>query len=176
MIVFDLKCRNGHLFEAWFNSASSFDKLHRAGHVACSVCGSPKVEKALNAPNISPSKRKAAAAPAETPVAKPDVGKPDVAKPDGVPARALASPGRYANDPQAAKVGELMKQLAELRGQIEKNCDYVGSEFAEEARKMHYGEAPKRNIYGEASDSEAQQLNDEGIEFSRIPWAPRRDS
>lgn len=164
MIVFDLKCRNGHLFEAWFNSASSFDKLRRAGHVACSVCGSPKVEKALNAPNISPSKRKAA--PTEKPVAKSEKA----------PEPALAGPGRYANDPQAAKVGELMKQLAELRGQIEKNCDYVGSEFAEEARKMHYGEAPKRNIYGEASDSEAQQLTDEGIEFSRIPWAPRRDS
>lgn len=165
MIVFDLKCRNGHLFEAWFNSASNFDKLRRAGHVACAVCGSPKVEKALNAPNISPSKRKAAA-PAEKPVAKPEKA----------PAPALAGPGRYANDPQAAKVGELMKQLSELRGQIEKNCDYVGPEFAEEARKMHYGEAPKRNIYGEASDSEAQQLTDEGVEFSRIPWAPRRDS
>ena len=41
---------------------------------------------------------------------------------------------------------------------------------------MHYGEAPKRNIYGEASDGEAKALADEGVEFSRIPWAPRRDS
>jgi hypothetical protein len=171
MIVFDLKCRNGHLFEAWFNSATSFERLQRGGHVACSVCGSSKVEKALNAPNIAPSKRKAAgAAPAVAGAAPPD------AQPETAPAAGLSGAGRYANDPQAAKVGELMKQLTELRVQIEKNCDYVGPEFAEEARKMHYGEAPKRNIYGEASDSEAKQLHDEGIEFSRIPWTPRRDS
>lgn len=171
MIVFDLKCRNGHLFEAWFNSASNFDRLKKSGHVACAVCGSIKVERALNAPNISPSKRKAAAA-----AAVPEA--PPVPAPAPAPASVpdLAGPGRYANDPKAAKVGELMKQLAEMRVQIEKSCDYVGPDFAEQARKMHYGEAPKRNIYGEASDSEAKQLNDEGIEFSRIPWAPRRDS
>lgn len=168
MIVFDLKCRNGHQFEAWFNSASGFDRLKKAGHVACAVCGSNKIEKALNAPNIAPAKRKAAGASA----ARGDAAPP----PAGEPASDLSAPGRYANDPKAAKVGELMKQLAELRVQIETNCDYVGPEFAEEARKMHYGEAPKRNIYGEASDTEAKQLNDEGIEFSRIPWTPRRDS
>lgn len=164
MIVFDLKCRNGHQFEAWFNSASGFERLKKAGHVACSVCGSSKIEKALNAPNIAPSKRKPAAAPAKD--------KEEAA----APAPALSGPGRYANDPAAAKVGEIMKQLNELRVQVEKNCDYVGPEFAEEARKMHYGEAPKRNIYGEASDMDAKSLADEGIEVSRIPWAIRRDS
>ena len=69
-----------------------------------------------------------------------------------------------------------MKQLSDLRVQIEKNCDYVGPQFAEDARKMHYGEAEKRNIYGEASDVDARELADEGIEVSRIPWAIRRDS
>lgn len=166
MIVFDLKCRNGHQFEAWFSNAAGFERLKKAGHVACSVCGSAKIEKALNAPNISPSKRKAApdskpAAPAQTPPQQPP---------------ALSGPGRYATDPAGAKVGELMKQLSDLRVQIEKNCDYVGPQFAEEARKMHYGEAEKRNIYGEASDVDARELADEGIEVSRIPWAIRRDS
>jgi len=165
MIVYDLKCRSGHQFEAWFSNASAFERLKKGGHVACSLCGSTKVEKALNAPNIAPSKGKSPAkqpvtTPAETPRREP----------------ALAGPGSYANDPAAAKVGELMKQLAEMRGQIEKNCDYVGGKFADEARKMHYGEAPKRNIYGEASDLDAKSLADEGVEFSRIPWAPRRDS
>ncbi len=165
MIVFDLKCRNGHQFEAWFSNAAGFERLKKAGHVACSVCGSAKIEKALNAPNISPSKRKVAtdsrpAAPAQTPPQQP----------------ALNGPGRYATDPAGAKVGELMKQLSDLRVQIEKNCDYVGPQFAEEARKMHYGEAEKRNIYGEASDVDARELADEGIEVSRIPWAIRRDS
>jgi len=167
MIVFDLKCRNGHQFEAWFNSASGFEKLKKGGHVACSVCGSSKIEKALNAPNISPSKRKAAAAPLKETTDKAETLAPQPA---------INGPGRYANDPAAAKVGEIMKQLTELRVQIEKNCDYVGNDFAEEARKMHYGEAPKRNIYGEASDMDAKDLADEGIDVSRIPWAIRRDS
>lgn len=173
MIVFDLKCRNGHQFEAWFNSGSNFERLRKAGHVACSICGSTRVDKALAAPRISTSKKRGAAvekgdaAGAEAPTAS-------ATKPrDGGP---LSGPGRYANDPAAAKATELMKQLSEVRVQIEKNCDYVGKRFPEEARKMHYGEAPKRNIYGEASDGEAKALADEGIEFSRIPWASRRDS
>lgn len=167
MIVYDLKCRSGHQFEAWFSNAAGFERLKKAGHVACSICGSTKIEKALNAPNITPSKGKAGVAK------QPDAPAPVEATPRE---RTLAGPGSYANDPSAAKVGELMKQLGELRGQIEKNCDYVGGKFADEARKMHYGEAPKRNIYGEASDVDAKSLADEGVEFSRIPWAPRRDS
>ena len=162
MIVYDLKCRSGHQFEAWFSNATDFERLKKAGHVACSICGSSKVDKALNAPNISPSKGKSAVAK------QPAAEAPREPK--------LTGAGSYANDPAATKVAELMKQLSEIRGRIEKNCDYVGGQFADEARKMHYGEAPKRNIYGEASDGDAKALADEGVEFSRIPWAPRRDS
>jgi hypothetical protein len=164
MIVFDLKCRRGHLFEAWFNDAKTFARLSKAGHVNCSVCGSTKVTKAPMAPQISTRKGKAPKAAAEP--------APQAAS-DTTPN--LSGPGRYANDPAAAKAAELMGQLSELRGQIEKNCDYVGSRFTEEARKMHYGEAPKRNIYGEASEVDAKSLAEEGVEFARIPWA-RRDS
>ena len=177
MIVFELKCRNGHQFEAWFNNASNYERLRKGGHVACSVCGSTRVDKALAAPRISTSKKRSAAvasgeaAPVEAAPPNKQLGQPGKPR-DG----ALAGPGRYANDPTAAKAADLMKQLNELRGQIEKNCDYVGKRFPEEARKMHYGEAPKRNIYGEASDGEAKALADEGVEFSRIPWAQRRDS
>lgn len=71
---------------------------------------------------------------------------------------------------------EIRKQLMELRSKIEANCDYVGGKFAEEARKIHYGETERRDIYGEASDDEAKALHDEGVEFARIPWLPRQDS
>ena len=60
--------------------------------------------------------------------------------------------------------------------EVEKNCDYVGEKFPEEARKMHYGEADTRNIYGEATDSEADALLDEGVEVQRIPWTPNEDA
>ena len=66
--------------------------------------------------------------------------------------------------------------LQELRKKIEANCDYVGPGFAEEARRIHYGEAAERGIYGEASDEQAQGLNEEGIAVARIPWVPRNDS
>ena len=66
--------------------------------------------------------------------------------------------------------------LTQLRDEVEKNCDYVGADFAEEARKIHYKETEKRNIYGEASEDEAASLEEEGVVFSRIPWLPRTNS
>lgn len=77
---------------------------------------------------------------------------------------------------ETEKAGQTMRALKELRKKIEENFDHVGPAFAEEARKIHYGEADPRNIYGETSDEEASALSEEGISFGRIPWAPRRDS
>jgi hypothetical protein len=168
MIVFDLKCRNGHVFEAWFNNADVFEGLRKGGHVSCSICGTRKVDKTLTAPRISTRKGKKAG-DASSPATEAD-------KPAAPAPATLSGPGHYGNDATAAKAAEMMKQLSEMRVQIEKNCDYVGKSFPEEARKIHYGEAPKRNIYGEASDTDARALQDEGVEFSRIPWAPRRNS
>jgi hypothetical protein len=71
---------------------------------------------------------------------------------------------------------KMQTMLVKLRETVEENCDYVGSEFPEEARKIHYGETEHRDIYGEASEQEAEDLSEEGIEFGRIPWAPRSDS
>ena len=71
---------------------------------------------------------------------------------------------------------EALKQLAELRRKVEDNCDYVGPQFAEEARKIHYGEVETRSIYGETTPMEAEELSEEGIAFAKIPWLPRTDS
>ena len=71
---------------------------------------------------------------------------------------------------------ELRKKLQELRTEIEQNCDYVGDQFAEEARKIHYGEADAKNIYGEASLEDAKELVDEGVDFTPIPWLPKENS
>jgi hypothetical protein len=81
--------------------------------------------------------------------------------------------------PAEAKPGlpaEAVKMLGELRAKVESECDYVGERFSEEARRMHYGEAEKRGIYGEASDQQAKDLVDEGIEVKKIPWVPRGDA
>ena len=69
-----------------------------------------------------------------------------------------------------------MTQLRDIRAQVEKNCDHVGEQFPEEARKIHYGESKKRGIYGEASLDEARDLHEEGIEFGILPRLPRHNS
>ena len=73
---------------------------------------------------------------------------------------------------EAAVAGEVM---AWLRRRVRESCDYVGPDFAEEARRIHYGETARRDIYGEATDEEAAALTDEGIEICRLPWPRRND-
>ncbi len=77
---------------------------------------------------------------------------------------------------KAQMAAEVRRMVMEIRRQVEDNCDYVGAEFAAEARKIHYGEADDRNIYGEATADEAEELRDEGIDVMAIPWLPRSDA
>ncbi|MBM3507673.1 MAG: DUF1178 family protein [Alphaproteobacteria bacterium] len=69
-----------------------------------------------------------------------------------------------------------VRMLTKMQAFIEKNCDNVGNRFAEEARKIHYGERESRNICGRATEQEANELRDEGIEFGEIPWRHRSDA
>jgi hypothetical protein len=71
---------------------------------------------------------------------------------------------------------QLRSALIDLRRQVENHCDYVGPQFAEEARRIHYGESDQRGIYGEATADESRELADEGIKFGRIPWVHTPDA
>lgn len=77
--------------------------------------------------------------------------------------------------PPARMPAQVFAMLQRMRAEVEKNCDYVGPEFAEEARRMHRGESDKRGIYGETTKDQAEALADEGIEIASIPWVPRAD-
>jgi hypothetical protein len=96
--------------------------------------------------------------------------------------KALMTPnvtrGREADTlaPETQAAGEAMKALIKLREQVEKHCDDVGANFAEEARKIHFGEVEKRSIYGQTTPDEAEELKEDGVEFGEIPWVPRHDS
>jgi hypothetical protein len=163
MIVFDLKCSRGHVFEVWFADSASYEKQVKRGQVSCTQCGDTTVEKALMTPNLAPSGK-----------GKAKVHAKDNAKDgseEGRRASAVAAPAR--SSPKAA---EVYKALRAAREVIEKNCDNVGEGFAEEARKIHYGEAEKRNIYGDATPEDARELKEEGVEFDLLPWLPPRDS
>ncbi|HJQ60463.1 MAG TPA: DUF1178 family protein [Vineibacter sp.] len=160
MIKFRLRCANDHAFDSWFKDGATYERQEKRHLLECPVCGDSKIERAIMAPNVGRkgNARRPAAAP--QPPATPD---PAAAPSPPVPA---AMPG-------PAMPPEMRKMLVEMRQQVEKNCDYVGDKFAEEARKIHYGETDKRGIYGETSDAEAAALSEEGIEFGKLPWVPK---
>jgi hypothetical protein len=135
MILFDLRCKDGHAFEAWFRDSAAYEDQAAAGDLACPVCGSAEVSKALMAPAVN---------------SRPKI--------------------------DAAQAAEAMRLWRRVQNHIEKNFDHVGPRFAEEARKIHHGEAEKRSIYGEATKAEAKELRDEGIDVNQIPWLPRHDA
>lgn len=81
-----------------------------------------------------------------------------------------------SHEQRASEVArEVLDAVDTIRKHVEENCDYVGTEFADEARKIHYGESEERGIYGEATTEDNQALDEEGIQVFRIPTAPRRD-
>lgn len=168
MIRYKLRCGAGHEFEGWFQDSAGFEKLAKAGLVECTICGNAQVERALMAPAVVSSRKKAkppAPAPAPQPAATEAPAEPPPADP-------RSSGNRMAAGPMPA---QLVAMLQRLRAEVEKSCENVGKDFAEEARKIHYGEAEARGIYGEASDSDAEALADEGIEVARLPWVPPSD-
>ncbi len=84
--------------------------------------------------------------------------------------------GRSRDDNRPVDPVKLRRALVDLRRQVEANCDYVGERFAEEARRIHYGEVDPHGIYGEASEEETRELAEEGVKFGRIPWISQSDS
>ena len=103
-------------------------------------------------------------------IACPVCGDSDVAKAPMAP-QISAAREPAAPHPEV----ELRRGLKCLRRYVEQNCDHVGDRFAEEARKIHYGEIEKRDIYGAATDDEARELKDEGVPFGRIPWIEHQE-
>jgi hypothetical protein len=96
---------------------------------------------------------------------------------DGTVEKALMAP-RIGRSREAAlpTPAQLRAALVEMRRQVEHNCDYVGERFAEEARRIHYGETDPHGIYGEASRDESRALAEEGIEFGWVPWVVTPDA
>lgn len=107
-------------------------------------------------------------------VACPVCGSHDVTKAPMAP-RIGKGDRSISDQAPTEKIQMVMSQIAELNRKIAETCDYVGSEFPEEARKIHYGEIEHREIYGEASPDEAAALHEEGISIAAVPWIRRTD-
>jgi hypothetical protein len=161
VIKYQLICEKDHDFEGWFQSGEAFDTQKKRGFVECPVCGSTKVDRAIMAPAVARKDREFVK-PSELPVPAPGP----------MPTEFVAS------GPDAAlltdKMLELRERLAELREELIKDAEDVGGDFAEEARRIHFGETEKRQIYGHTSLDEVQELLDEGIGV--LPLPPGRDA
>ncbi|MDE8348004.1 MAG: DUF1178 family protein [Acidocella sp.] len=159
MIHYQLICAGSHEFDGWFKDSENFERQARRGLILCPICASTKVDRALMAPRLRKKGR--------------------VIDHDPQP-KVSATPAMVESTPLQSTAGMIPDQvravLHKLRAEVEKNCDYVGNEFATEARKIHHGEAKPRGIYGESTEAEAEALADDGIDVARIPWLPRADS
>jgi hypothetical protein len=155
MIRYRLKCDKRHEFEAWFANSAAFDKQAKRGLVMCPRCGSAKVAKTLMAPSVAKGGRRRRADRAPDPAPPPQ-----------------AQMQEQAETHRVAAHGELAAAMRKLRAEVEAKSEYVGPRFPEEARKIHYDEAPARGIHGEATSDEARALAEEGIEFFPLPILP----
>lgn len=153
MIAFDLQCSGGHRFEGWFASSGDFEVQKSGGLLACPICNDAVVQKALSVPNVGRKGNQVSATPTS--------------------AAAPADPvsGEVINAPSLPPAMlEVMHKLAAAQTEMLKLSDWVGREFAETARAIHYGEEADRLIHGETSPDEAEALAEEGIAVAPLPF------
>jgi hypothetical protein len=179
MIKYQLICDNAHSFEGWFQNAEAYDKQFALGAIACPVCETTSVKKALMTPSLaSPKMRKTPAerAPSTSVPSNTNqqTGMAPIASPSGAPALAKSpeKPSEKTPEKVVEQMAELMSELRQLQRKIRSECRDVGNDFAEEARKMHYGEAEPEGIYGHATEEERSELDDEGIDIVELPLLP----
>ncbi len=157
MISFDLCCGKGHRFEGWFSSSRDYDAQHADGLVACPVCSDGNVWKMLSVPNVGRKGNQAGV----------------VASVPAVVGHAEETPvsGEAINTPALPPaMMEMMQKIASAQSEMLKNSQWVGREFAETARAIHYGESDDRLIHGETSPDEAETLAEEGISVAPLPF------
>lgn len=146
MIVFDLRCAQGHVFEAWFGSSTDYEAQKARSLVVCPICGDSGVEKAVMAPNVSAKGN--SRAEAALPMAMPSGDAP----------------------PSPEQVKQVLGMLAKAQAKALEKSEWVGSGFADKARAMHLGEADHKPIHGQVSAGEAKALADEGVPVAPLPF------
>ena len=138
MIKYALRCDEGHGFEGWFSNSADYDEQAERNLLSCPVCGSAAVSKALMAPAVRTGRSKDAAA------------------------------DRARDAKLAALRSEMTDKARKVRDYVHQNFEGVGEKFPEEARKIHYGEAEDRPIYGKATPKEARELAEEGVSVAPL--------
>ena len=162
MIKYQLICDKLHEFEGWFGDSAAFESQQESGLLNCPVCGSADVRRALMAPNLASAKTRKTDLAKQQPSVQPGL------QPQPRPQASAALPAAAS-----LTMHELMSTMRALQTKIREECRDVGNDFAEEARKIHYGEAEPEGIYGQATAEEREALDEEGIEIMDMPWLPK---
>ena len=140
MIVFDLKCGQAHVFEAWFGSSADYEDQRARGLVTCPICGDGEVGKAVMAPRLG----------------------------SGV-VEVFEARVPVTTTPPAPELKAMLAALAQAQAKLLEKSEWVGPRFVKEARAMHHGDADTRQIHGQATLAEAAELAREGVELMPLP-------
>jgi len=166
MVVLNLACEADHVFEGWFGSSADCSEQQSRGLLSCPVCGSSRVERRPSAPRLNVSHLRAGKAlttPPPAPACPPE---------DAATAAAACGAGR----PTEAEAREALQSLwMAASRELARHSEDVGERFAEEARRIHYGEAEERAIRGRTQPEEARALREEGIELLPLLLPPGAD-
>jgi hypothetical protein len=163
MKVLDLQCRLGHSFEGWFGSQADYDAQRERSLVTCPVCNDSEITKMLSAPRLNLGH---GAAP-EPKQVEGSTAAGAGSSPSGPADAASAAPALPDVAPEALQ--HMQAALMNMVRHVMANTEDVGPQFAEEARKIHYGEREARHIRGQATREETEALIDEGIEVMALP-------
>jgi hypothetical protein len=166
MIRFALTCDRDHRFDSWFRSGEAYDRLRLLKQVACPFCGSAEIAKSLMSPSV-------VSMSARTGPQSSDLTAADSARQDQQPAPISGQPPTPSLGPLAPAT-QMEQALARMRREVEANSEYVGMNFAHEARAIHDGDAPVRAIYGEAKPEEARKLIEDGVPVAPLPFLASR--
>lgn len=164
MIRYSLLCEKEHEFEGWFGSSDDYDRQRKKRLVECPACGSAKIEKALMTPGVSTARKKTEGNELATAAQKLSTNLRISEQTGGQMSGQMSG--------LAAEQRELISKMRELRDKVTANAEDVGDRFSEEARKIHYGDAEARGIFGKTDLEEAVKLVDEGIEIFPLPDLP----
>lgn len=159
MIVFDLKCYDhGHVFEGWFASGAEYEKQRASGMISCPVCGDNEVRKAVMSPFVGAKSNQSSSQ---------DVRRTTAPAPSGGDKAISLSNASATADMEQMR--SLISALADVQARLLEKSQWVGRDFADRARAMHYGEEPHAQIHGEVASEEARALIEEGVEVAPLP-------
>lgn len=154
MLVVDLHCEGGHLFEGWFASADDLNAQKERSLLTCPVCGSHDVNRRPSASRLNVSALKAS----------------KQASPSASPAREVTVAAKTTPDAEAAQALQAMQRLYwQAVRHVMANTEDVGDRFVDEVRGMHHGDVPERAIRGQATPEERAELREEGIDVLSMP-------